>query len=140
MSATNPAKRGARQKDKATKTVPPSVHATPLTFDEPGYLVTSPCGRQWFVPMTAVAEDYAEFRKQVDKLSAEEAAQEAIAQADFLPTWFYEQFSEWVDIERCGRLVTSSTKFKTKRALDRYRGDYFRTGEVQEFHLPRQTT
>ena len=91
---------------------------------EPGFLVSSRCGRQWFVSLDAVGKDLADFYVQHDKLSPQEAALKVLEQKDFLPTWFAEQFNYWESIEMLGKLVTKSTLFKTKAALDRRRGSY----------------
>jgi hypothetical protein len=88
----------------------------------PGYLVRGACGREWFVPLERVRDDYADFLMEADKLAAEDAMVKANANRDFWHTWFYEQCYEWSDIERLGRLVKTSAMFKTKAALDRRRG------------------
>lgn len=89
---------------------------------EPGFRVPSPCGRVWFVPLEAVAADYADFLVQNDGLSPEDARRQVERCPEFLPTWFAEQCCHWVDVERMGRLEVKSTLFKTKAALDRRRG------------------
>lgn len=88
----------------------------------PGYLVRGACGREWFVPLERVRDDYADFLMTADKLAIEDAMTKANENRDFWHTWFYEQCYEWVDIERLGRLVKTSSLFKTKAALDRRRG------------------
>lgn len=89
---------------------------------EPGFRVPSPCGRVWFVPLSAVAADYAEFLMEADGLSREDAQRQVEGSPEFLPTWFAEQCNTWGDVERLGRLEVKSTLFKTKAALDRRRG------------------
>ena len=106
---------GARLKGVEVATPAPEV---------PGYMVSSPCGRQWFVSLDAVAKDYAQFLVQADHLTPQAAAAKVDENRDFLPTWFAEQVSTWEDIEFLGRLVTKSKLFKTKAALDRRRGSY----------------
>ena len=91
---------------------------------EPGFLVSSRCGRQWFVSLDAVGKDLAHFYVQNDNLSPQEAALKVLEEKDFLPTWFAEQLNFWEIIEMRGKLVTKSTLFKTKAALDRRRGSY----------------
>ena len=91
---------------------------------EPGFLVDSRCGRQWFVPLAAVGRDYADFLEQVDKLTPEAARKQADDNRAFWPAWFAEQCYEWADVERLGRLVRRSTLYKTKQALDRRRSRY----------------
>ena len=88
----------------------------------PGYLVRGACGREWFVPLERVRDDYADFLMTADKLAIEDAMTKANENRDFWHTWFYEQCYEWSDIERLGRLVKTSNLFKTKAALDRRRG------------------
>ncbi len=88
----------------------------------PGYLVRGACGREWFVPLERVRDDYADFLMTADKLTIEDAMTKANENRDFWHTWFYEQCYEWSDIERLGRLVKTSNLFKTKAALDRRRG------------------
>lgn len=88
----------------------------------PGYLVRGACGREWFVPLERVRDDYVDFLMTADKLTLPTAIQKANENRDFWHTWFYEQCYEWADIERLGWLVKASTLFKTKAALDRKRG------------------
>jgi hypothetical protein len=105
--------------------MPASTQSAPAPATKstrPGYLVKSPCGRAWFVPLEKVGEDYADFLRQADGLSPEEAKKKSDENRDFWPTWFAEQCNLWGDIERLGTLVTKSTLFKTKAALDRRRG------------------
>lgn len=91
---------------------------------EPGFLVKSPCGREWFVPIEAVSNDYAEFLVQADGLTMSAATIQAEKGKDFLPTWFAEQCNMWSDIDRLGRLTKKSSMYKTKSALNRFRGSY----------------
>lgn len=93
-------------------------------FNEPGFEVQSPCGRAWFVPLEAVGRDYAEFLIEADGISAEDAADKVKNNQSFLPTWFDEQCTTWVDVERLGRLIQQSTLFKSKSALDNARGHH----------------
>lgn len=86
-----------------------------------GFLVHSNCGREWFVPLEAVGQDYAEFLMSADGLSEEAAAAQVHRSQDFLQTWFAEQCNTWIDVERLGVLTKKSTLFKTKAALDRRR-------------------
>ncbi len=125
MTAINPALRGGARQHEA------SLQADTLAHGEPGFLVSSPCQRQWFVPFAAVARDYADFLVCADKLSQEDALSKVDENLEFVPTWFYEQCACWVDIERLGRLVRKSTLFKTKPALDRRRGS-FSNAEIEE--------
>jgi hypothetical protein len=101
---------------------------------EPGFLVRSPCGREWFVPLEAVGRDYAEFLVENDGLSPEEAARQSNEVRSFWPVWFAEQCYMWVDIDRLGRLVKTSTLFKTKKALDNRRGSVVR--DYDEILIP----
>lgn len=123
MTATNPARGGARQRESKHYSPVPDPVFTPT---EPGFLVDSYCGRQWFVPLTAVGRDYAEFLQQVDKLTPEQAQAQSEAHRDSWPTWFAEQCNMWVDIERLGRVVRRSARFKTKKALDNARSSTVR--------------
>ncbi len=109
-------------------------NSAPFTTSEPGFLVDSACGRQWFVPLTAVGQDYAEFLMQADHLDAAAAAAKVQENEEFLPTWFAEQINDFATIERLGRLVRTSTLFKTKQALDRRRGSYRR--DYTELNIP----
>ena len=88
----------------------------------PGYLVRGACGREWFVPLERVRDDYADFLMTAYKLTIEDAMTKANENRDFWHTWFHEQCYYWADIERLGRLVKTSSLFKTKAALDRRRG------------------
>jgi hypothetical protein len=133
MTAKTPAARGTRQPAAAPGAAPAETPAdTPFVATEPGFLVDSLCGRQWFVPLTAVGRDYAEFLEQADGLSREEAQAQSDKDPSFWPTWFAEQCTHWEDVERLGRLVRYSTLFKTKAALDRRRSrsveDYTEVG------------
>lgn len=87
-----------------------------------GYLVRGACGREWFVPLERVRDDYADFLMQVDKLTCKDAMTKANVDRDFWHTWFFEQCYLWEDIERLGKIVKTSSLFKTKAALDRRRG------------------
>jgi hypothetical protein len=89
------------------------------------------------VPLEAVGKDYAEFLEQADKLTSEEALAKSEKNRDFWPTWFAEQCDHWTDIERLGKLVGRSQRFKTKSALDRARGSYVRFGDYKEFNIPK---
>lgn len=102
---------------------------------EPGFLVDSPCGRQWFVPLEAVGSDYAEFLEQADKMTPEEAKAKSEANRDFWPTWFAEQCAMWVDIDRLGKVVRRSSRFKSKKALDNARAGRYR--DYKEVGIPR---
>jgi hypothetical protein len=144
VTAINPASRGARQ-SKAAKAasasgeLPVAAKVSAVgadRFTEPGFLVTSrSCGREWFVPFKAVADDYVDFLMQVDKLSLADATAQVEKNLEFVPTWFYEQvLVDWSDVERMGRLVTTSTLFKTKKALDRRRGS-ISYADAKEFHI-----
>jgi len=75
----------------------------------PGYLVRGACGREWFVPLERVRDDYADFLMTADKLTPEDAMTKADENRDFWHTWFFEQCYEWSDIERLGRLVKTSS-------------------------------
>lgn len=87
-----------------------------------GYLVKGKCGREWFVPIEKVGEDYADFLAQADCLTPEDALKKSNLNRDFWPVWFAEQCYLWGDIERLGTLVKKTGLFKTKAALDRCRG------------------
>lgn len=93
-----------------------------LLSSGPGFRVTSPCGRVWFVPLDAVGQDYADFLKDADALSPEAARRKAEQNKAFWPTWFAEQCTLWVDIERLGTLVYRPAEPKTLAALNRRRG------------------
>lgn len=95
---------------------------------EPGFLVNSWCGRQWYVPLEAVGRDYAEFLEQADNLASEAAKAQAELNREWWPSWFAEQCYAWSDIERLGAQVRRSTLLKTKKALDRRR-----SRSVEEF-------
>lgn len=83
--------------------------------DPKAFIVTSPCGRAWEVPIEAVREDYAQFLCQVDGISLDEA--NAQVQAEEVAFWFYEQF-QWSDIDRTGKLVKDASPETVKLALD----------------------
>lgn len=125
MTAINPVFPGGTRQHEA------SPQAETLAGAEPGFFVSSPCQRQWFVPFAAVARDYADFLVAMDKLSPEKALAKVDENLEFVPTWFYEQCNSWSDIERLGRLVQTSPLFKTKSALDRRRGA-FGAADIQE--------
>ena len=88
----------------------------------PGYLVRGACGREWFVPLERVRDDYADFLMAADNLTHDAAMGKANENRAFWHTWFHEQCCYWVDIERLGELVKTSSLFKTKASLDRRRG------------------
>lgn len=89
---------------------------------EPGFLVDSLCGRQWFVPLEEVGRDYANFLAEADGLTPAAAKAKAELDREHWPSWFTALCDEWCDIEGMGWLVRRSTLFKTKSALDRLRG------------------
>lgn len=101
---------------------------TPLP-EGPGFIVRSPCGREWFVSLGAVGKDYAEFLMEADGIAPSDAIATAERERGFWPTWFVEQCLHWGDIEQLGVLTKASRLFKTKAALDRRRGRY-----AEEYH------
>lgn len=82
----------------------------------PGFEVHSPCGRAWFVPKTAVRDDYVSFLMQADKLSEADAKAKADEAGD-LDFWFYEQF-DWSDVQRVGTLIKEASPDDITTALD----------------------
>lgn len=131
MTAIKPAAGGPRQRENKHYSPVPDPVYTPT---EPGFLVDSYCGRQWFVPLTAVGRDYAEFLQQADKLTTEQAQAQSEAHRESWPTWFAEQCNLWVDIERLGWVVRRSSRFKTKAALDNLRSSTVR--DYIEVNIP----
>ena len=86
-----------------------------------GFEAPSPCGRTWFVPLSAVREDYAQFLVDADGVSYEEARQKIEEYGeDTLTTWFYEQF-DWSDVERYGTLTGAPSMQQVIAALNLYR-------------------
>ena len=49
----------------------------------PGYLVRGACGREWFVPLERVRDDYVDFLMTADKLAIEDAMTKANEDRDF---------------------------------------------------------
>lgn len=88
----------------------------------PGFTVKSPCGREWFVPLTAIIADYASFLQEADGLSNADALTKANANMSFMETWFHEQFS-WSDVVHHGVLVKKADAAHVEAALNFYR-DY----------------
>ena len=87
--------------------------------------------------MTRVRDDYADFLVHVDKVTPEVAMAKANKQPDFWHSWLFEQCNLWEDVERLGTLVTTSTLFKTKVALDRRRGrDLHVVGFLEDSPMP----
>lgn len=97
-----------------------------------GYRIIGQCGREWFVPISMVAADYAGFRVQIDGMSPADAVIEAERQAEFMPTWFYEQW-EWEDVDAMAFKVNTTGKYKTKKALANARGP-MHTATIQEVY------
>lgn len=82
----------------------------------PGFEVKSPCGRVWFVPHSAVFDDYVAFVKQADSLSEEEARLHAQEECD-IETWFCEQFN-WTDVKQYGTLIKQASPEDVESALN----------------------
>lgn len=87
---------------------------------EKGWVIRSACERIWFLPYTAVVQDYKNFIMEYDGLTSEDA-DEKIGGED-ISFWFYEQYI-WSEVERDARLLTKPVPKKYKKFLDFYR-DY----------------
>jgi hypothetical protein len=96
----------------------------PFAPEEPGYIVSSPCGRKWFIALEDVGRNYAEFRREADGLSAEEAKAEAETTRDTWHEWFIEQCVDWASVDSLGKLIARSQLLKTRPALDRARAGH----------------
>lgn len=106
-------------------------------FGQPGFSVKSPCGRVWFVPLEQVRQDYAQFLMQADGLSNSEALAKVAENEEFVPTWFYEQFS-WADVVARGQLVVQASPADIEYALNfvRDNSDVSPSSEAQAFDVP----
>jgi hypothetical protein len=96
-------------------------------MNAPGFKVTSPCGREWFVPESAVIGDYATYLEEQDRLSKADAQAQALAECD-VECWFAEQF-RWTDVKTHGVLIKSASAEDIERALDAYQD---RAGNVMD--------
>ena len=88
--------------------------------NEKGWVIRGTCERVWFLPYSAVVQDYKNFLMEVDKLTSEQA-DERIGNGD-ISYWFCEQYI-WPEVERDARLLTKPVPKKYKKFLDFYR-DY----------------
>ena len=86
--------------------------------NEKGWVIRGACERIWFLPYTAVVQDYKNFIMECEGLS-EEQADEQIGDED-ISFWFYEQYI-WSEVERDARLLTKPVPKKYKKFLDFYR-------------------
>jgi len=86
--------------------------------NEKGWIIKGACGRVWFLPYSAVVQDYKNFLIESDNLTEDEADQQ-IANED-ISFWFYEQYI-WSEVERDGKLLTKPVPKKYKKFLDFYR-------------------
>jgi hypothetical protein len=99
------------------------VIASHTLISEPGFLVKSDsCGREWFVPVRRVRDDYAEFLMHADKLSKKEARVYAKEMPrDSIRNWFYDQCCDWADVDRLGTQTKKCLLRKTKRGANSLR-------------------
>lgn len=114
--ATRRVGRGMTSKSSKGDSVAPGV------APEEGFEVQSECGRGWFVPMTAVQANYAEYLAQADGLDDSAAMVRAGKSKADLHSWFAEQF-DWADIDRYGRLTKEASAEHIARALNAVRAD-----------------
>ena len=83
-----------------------------------GFLVKSPCGRHYFVPLAEVRKDYAACVRQIDGLTRKASLAYVDEQGPAaLEQWFAEQWN-WIDVADAGVLVREASKRDVKRALD----------------------
>lgn len=82
-----------------------------------GFECKASCGRTYFISLEAVRQDYAAFLREQDGLTEEESLKEADENADFLETWFCEQFN-WDDIAAMGELIAMPTDEEIVKALN----------------------
>ena len=102
-----------------------------------GFRIIGQCGREWFVPLSMVAADYASFLMNADGHTAEEAARDAELYTPHLSAWFYEQWSDGDDWELTDKLafkVNTVGKFKTKAARNNARGSWS-DATIQEVYI-----
>lgn len=83
------------------------------------FIVRSPCGRTYEVPLRKVLNDYVDFRLQADGDSRAKVISE-ISPSD-VEVWFYEQYN-WQDVERDGKIVGHPTAAQVEEALNLMRG------------------
>ena len=88
--------------------------------NEKGWVIRGSCERVWFLPYTAVVQDYKNYLMDADGITSEQA-DEQIGGED-ISFWFYEQYI-WSEVERDGKLLTKPVPKKYKKFLDFYR-DY----------------
>lgn len=86
---------------------------------KPGFIVRSPCGREWFLSHEAVSKDYAQFLMEQDGLSEVEAMVMASVH-DNMQTWFSEQII-WEEVESLGVLIKEASPEEVQKALNFYR-------------------
>ena len=87
---------------------------------EKGWIIRSACERIWFLPYTAVVQDYKNYLMEQDSLTSEEADEQI--DAEDISFWFCEQYI-WSEVERDAILLTKPVPKKYKKFLDFYR-DY----------------
>lgn len=89
--------------------------ALTAAFKTKAFHLKSACGREYHVPVSGVARDYADYLVTEDKLTL--AAAEAQMTDTDVHSWFAEQFN-WADVERCGVLVKNASAEDVARALN----------------------
>lgn len=89
--------------------------ALTAAFKTKAFRLKSVCGREYRVPVAAVAKDYADYLVKEDKIKRAEA-EAKMTNAD-VQSWFAEQFS-WADVEAYGVLVKEASAKDIARALN----------------------
>lgn len=83
---------------------------------KPGFIIRSPCGREWFLSHEAVSKNYAQFLMEQDGLP--EAKAMAIAsEHNNIQTWFSEQII-WEEVESLGVLIKPASPENVQNALN----------------------
>jgi len=89
--------------------------ALTAAFKTKAFRLKSVCGREYKVPVTGVATDYARFLMKEDKLTRAQA--DAQMTDDDVTSWFYGQFS-WDEVGHYGVLVKEASAKDVERALN----------------------
>lgn len=99
-----------------------------------GFRIIGQCGREWFVPLSMVARDYADFRMQADGMTREAADAAAVEYGEHIDAWFHEQCSDWGFVDMYAFKVKKTGNLKTKSGMDNARGGYW-TAKIQEVYI-----
>lgn len=94
-----------------------SQHRTAGIKDK-GFKLKSPCGREYFYPLSAAHEDYAQAVVQMDGVTLTKAREYVSDQGEqAVIVWFLEQ-TTWHEIQSHGTLIKDASPEEVRQALD----------------------